>query len=175
MEVYSHTSGEFVSNIFTIPKKNGGNRPVIDMRGLSRLVEYTPFRMEDISLLKPVLKQGDFMTKHDSRDAYLTLQVDNKLRIYLRFCWRGVLLPIHLPSFRSLFFRLNFHQSNEVSDSICKSHGYQIIIFSRQHFDHGKLSRSFNATHRLCNPGIDLLGFCDKQNPFSSLQRCCQT
>ena len=56
IEVCSHTPGEFVSNIFMIPKKSGGNRPVIDMRVLSEFMEYIPFRMEDISLPKSVLK-----------------------------------------------------------------------------------------------------------------------
>ena len=69
MEACSHTPGEFVSNIFTVPKKSSGNRPVIDMRVLNEFVEYIPFRMEDISLLKSVRKQGDFMTKLDLRDA----------------------------------------------------------------------------------------------------------
>ena len=63
LEVCSHTSGEFVSNIFMIPKKSSGNRPVINMRVLNKFVEYIPFIMEDISLLKSVLKQGDFITK----------------------------------------------------------------------------------------------------------------
>ena len=100
--------GEFVSNIFTIPKKSGRNRPVIDMRVLNEFMEYIPFRMEDISLLKSVLKQGDFMTKLDLRDTYLTVPVDKKLRIYLHFVWRGVLyqftcLPFGLSSSGRIF------------------------------------------------------------------------
>ena len=35
IEVCSHTPREFVSNIFTVPKKSGGNRPVIDTRALN--------------------------------------------------------------------------------------------------------------------------------------------
>ena len=47
MEVCLHTPGEFVSNIFTIQKKSGRNRPVIDMIALNEFVECIPFRMED--------------------------------------------------------------------------------------------------------------------------------
>ena len=71
----------------------------------------------------------------------------------------GCTLPIHLPPFQSLFLRQNFHQGHETSDCIAKGHGDQIINFSRQH---GKLSRACNATHRLGNPGLNLLGVCDK-------------
>ena len=103
IEVCSHTPGEFISNIFTVPKKSSGNRPVKDMRVLNEFVEYIPFRMEDISLLKSVLKQGDFMTKLYLRDTYLTIPVDKRSRIYLRFIWRGVFyqftcLPFGLSS-----------------------------------------------------------------------------
>ena len=72
IEVCSHTPGAFISNRFTVPKKRGGNKPVIDMRVLNEFVEYIPFRIEDISLLKSVLKQRDFMRKLDLRDAYLS-------------------------------------------------------------------------------------------------------
>ena len=74
----------------------------------------------------------------------------------------GCTLPIHLPSFRSLFLRQNFHRSNDASDFISKGHGNQIINFSRRHIDHGKLSQACNAPHRLGNPGLNLLGVCDK-------------
>ena len=89
-EVCSHTPGEFVSNIFMIPKKSGGNTPAIDMRALNVFIEYIPFRMVDISLLKSVLKQGDFMTKLDLRDAYLTVPVDKKNREFISASFGGV-------------------------------------------------------------------------------------
>ena len=92
IEVCLHTPLEFVSNIFTIPKKGGGNRTAIDMRPLNELfMEYIPFKMEDISLLKSALKQGDFMTKLNLRGAYLTVPADKISRIYLHFIWSGVL------------------------------------------------------------------------------------
>ena len=106
MEVCSHTPGEFVSNIFTIPKNSGRNRPVIDMRVLSGFVEHIPFRMKDISLLKSVLKQGDFRTKHDLRDAYLTVLVDKNLRIYLRL--EGCALTDSLTSFSVSLLQAEF-------------------------------------------------------------------
>ena len=41
----------------------------------------------------------------------------------------GCTLPILLPPFQSLFFRKNFHQSNEASGCISKSHGIRLLIF----------------------------------------------
>ena len=70
----------------------------------------------------------------------------------------GCTLPIHLSPFQSLFLRQNLHQGNEASNFISKSHGDQIINFSRRHIDHGKLSQASNAAHRLDNPGLNFLG-----------------
>ena len=47
----------------------------------------------------------------------------------LALCLEGCALPNHLPPFQSLFFKQNFHQSNEASDCISKSHRDQIINF----------------------------------------------
>ena len=74
----------------------------------------------------------------------------------------GCTLPIHLPPYRSLFLRRDFHQGYDTSDCISKGHGDQIINFARRHNNHGKLSRVCNATHRLGNPSVNLLGVCDK-------------
>ena len=120
------------------PKKSDRNRPVIDIRALNEFVEYIPFRMEDIFLLKSVLKQGDFMTKLNLRDTHLSVPVDKKLRIYLHFIWRGVLcqftcLPFGLSSSGRIF-------TKAMKPMNSKSHGGQIIKFSRRHIDHGKLS-----------------------------------
>ena len=91
IEFCLHTPWEFVSNVFMIPKKCIRNRPAIDMRVLNKFMKYIPFTTEDISQLKSVLKQGDLMTKLDLRGTYLTVSVDKKLKIYLRFAWRAVL------------------------------------------------------------------------------------
>ena len=62
-----------------------GRRPVVDMRELNQFAEYLPFKMEDISQLKDILWRGDYMTKLDLQDAYLTIPVSPKSKIYLRF------------------------------------------------------------------------------------------
>ena len=67
------------------------------MTVLNKFVDYIPFRMEDISLLKSVLKQEDFMTKLDLRDAYLTVSVDNKIE-NLSSLYQFTCLPFGLSS-----------------------------------------------------------------------------
>ena len=145
-----HTPGEFISNIFMIPKKSSRNRAVIDMRVLNEFVEYIPFRMEDISLLKSVLKQGDFMTKLDLRDAYLTVPVDKKSRIYLCFIWRGILYQ-----FTCLFFGLSssgriFTKAMRPVIVFLRAMGIRLLIF----LDHILIMTS---SHKLAMQHTDLV------------------
>ena len=102
---------------------------MIDVRALNEFVEYIPFRMEDI-LLKSVLKQGDCMTQlYLLKGRLSNCPSGQKIKNLSSLHLEGCTPPIHLPPFWSLFFRQNFHQSNEASDCISKSHGDKIINF----------------------------------------------
>lgn len=45
--------------------------------------------MEGISTVKQLIRKGDFMTKLDLKDAYLTIPLYPKHREWLRFRWNG--------------------------------------------------------------------------------------
>ena len=155
IEVCSHTPGEFISNILTVPKKSAGNWPVVDMRALNEFLKYIAFRVEDISLLKSVLKQEDFITKLDLKEAHLTVPVNKRLRIYPRFIWRGVLyqfacLPFGLSSSGRIFTK-----AMKPVIAFLRATGIRLLIFLDD------LLRACNATHRRGNPSLNLLGVCD--------------
>ena len=102
---------QFLSNIFTIPKKGGERRPVVDMRDLNNFIEPVHFKMEDLSHLPSLLRRGDFICKIDLKDAYQTIPIAKKSRIYLRFLWRGRLyqfkcLPFGLRSSPRIFTKV---------------------------------------------------------------------
>ena len=108
IEVVEHTENQFFSNIFTVPKKDGTRRPVIDLRQLNQFVKKVPFKMEDLTQLPSVLQKGDFLCKIDLQDAYLSIPVAKKARVYLRFLWKGKLyqftcLPFGLASSPRIF------------------------------------------------------------------------
>ena len=67
--------------------------------------------MEDLSHLPSVLRRGDFMCKIDLKDAYQTIPIAKKSRIYLRFLWRGEIyqftcLPFGLRSSPRIFTKV---------------------------------------------------------------------
>ena len=56
----------FISNVFLVPKKDGGQRPVINLKKLNEYVHTKHFKMEGIHLLKDLPRKGDYiMTKVD--------------------------------------------------------------------------------------------------------------
>ncbi|XP_028408210.1 uncharacterized protein LOC114530788 [Dendronephthya gigantea] len=85
------TETQFISPLFTVPKKGGGHRPVINLKDLNYFVEYQHFKMEGVTMLKDLLKPNDFMTKIDLKDAYLTVPIWHKHKKFLRFLWKDTL------------------------------------------------------------------------------------
>ena len=87
----NHSQGEFLSNIFLVQKKDGGQRPVINLKNLNKYVPYQHFKMEGLHCLKYLLQQGDWMCKIDLKDAYFTIPLSEKSQKYIRFRWEGTL------------------------------------------------------------------------------------
>ena len=70
----------FVSNVFLVPKKDGGQRPVINLKKLNKHVNTEHFKMERIHLLKDLLREGDWMMKVDLKDAYFMVPIHTEDR-----------------------------------------------------------------------------------------------
>ena len=79
----------FFSPMFVIPKKDGGARPIINLKRLNSHLRIQHFKMENILCLRDLLKRGDFMVKLDLKDAYLTIPIHANHRRLLRFMCRG--------------------------------------------------------------------------------------
>ena len=77
----NHTQG-FYSHLFLVPKKGGGMRPVVILKGLNEYIVPHHFKMEGIHTLKDLLKIGDWMTKVDLKDAYFMIPVHNSTDHY---------------------------------------------------------------------------------------------
>ncbi len=80
----------FYSCYFLVPKKDGGLRPILDLRLLNNALMKRLFRM---ITLKPILSQicpGDWFMSLDLKDAYFLIQVDPHHRQFLRFAFEGV-------------------------------------------------------------------------------------
>ena len=61
----------FYSNLFTVPRKEGKVRPILDLKALNNYVRVQKFRMESIRSVVASLVHGDLMASVDLKDAYL--------------------------------------------------------------------------------------------------------
>ena len=84
------SKGEFVSNLFLVKKKDGGQRPVINLKQLNAYIPYCHFKMEGLQNLKYMLQKGDYMCKLDLKDAYFSVPLEKNSRQFVRFRWPGI-------------------------------------------------------------------------------------
>ena len=65
----------FYSNLFTVPRKEGKVRPILDLKALNRFVRLWKFRMESLRSVVASLNPGDFLASIDLKDAYLHIPI----------------------------------------------------------------------------------------------------
>ena len=91
----------FISNVFLAPKKDGGQRSVINLKKLNEHVHTEHFKMEGTHLLKDLLRKRDWMAKVDLKDAYVMVPIHREDRDFLKFicrdkCYKFNCLPFGL-------------------------------------------------------------------------------
>ena len=86
-----HCKDQFVSHLFLVSKKDGGQRPVINLKNLKIFIPYKHFKMEGLHLLKEILGRSDDLCKLDLKDAYFCVLLNKQSRKYVRFKWEGSL------------------------------------------------------------------------------------
>ncbi|KAL0152850.1 hypothetical protein M9458_051844, partial [Cirrhinus mrigala] len=84
----SRESG-FYSRYFIVPKKDGGLRPILDLRLLNRSVLRLKFRMLTVRQVVSQIRSEDWFVTIDLKDAYFHVSILPQHRKFLRFAFRG--------------------------------------------------------------------------------------
>ena len=93
------TPHSFVSQIFLVEKKDGGQRPVINLKGLNQFVRVEHFKIEGLHLLPDLLQSRDWMVKMDLKDAYLQVPSIPAINLfYLSSGRRSIICSCAYPS-----------------------------------------------------------------------------
>ena len=103
--------GQFISSIFMVPKRGGASRPVVNLKPLNKFVVRRHFKMEGMATLRELLREKDWMTSVDLRDAFMSVPIHSAHCRLLRFKWQGklfefVCLPFGLTSAPRVFMKL---------------------------------------------------------------------
>ena len=101
LEIVLDPGPGFYSHLFLVEKVTGGWRPVIDLSHLNEFVLQTPFQLETVASVLLSIREGDFLTSIDLKDAYFQIPVHQSLRKLLRFMSEGAVYQ-----FKALCFEL---------------------------------------------------------------------
>ncbi len=80
----------FYSRYFLVPKKDGGLRPILDLRRLNHALMRRPFRMITLKQILSQICTEDWFCSLDLKDAYFHIQIAPHHRRFLRFAFEGV-------------------------------------------------------------------------------------
>jgi len=83
----SKEQGEYISNIFIRPKKNGSHRLILNLKILNQDIDYHHFKMDTIHTCIDLMTKGCFMASLDLRDAYYSVPIHEAHQKFLKFHW----------------------------------------------------------------------------------------
>ena len=151
IEYSTHENGEFISNLFLVPKPNGKFRPVINLMQLNEYVHYDKFKQETFAFVLELIQPNDWFISLDLRSAYWSIPIHQDCIKFLKFIWQDQLyafvsLPFGLrsapfvftktlkpvyASFRKLGIRCSYYIDDSIgmnNDSqLCKSNAELMI------------------------------------------------
>ena len=158
-----HTqSACFLSTVFLVPKKDGVQRPVINLKSMNRFVHTEHFKMEGIHILKDLVRAGDWMTKVYLKDAYFMIPIHQEDRAFLKFIIHED-IPVQMSALRPSMCPMGLHKDPKVTRCSVETTGNATDCLHIQHSHPGRVHEAgLGACYR---PDISSreLRFCDKQ------------
>ena len=84
-----NSPNQFISSFFLVPKPDGTDRFILNLKKLNQYVETEHFKLEDLRTAINILEKDDYMCSIDLKDAYFMIPVAKSDRKFLRFIHKG--------------------------------------------------------------------------------------
>ena len=81
---------QFLNSLFLLKKKDGENRPVVNLKDLNSNILCQHFKMKELFLSKEIFLSGDQVYKIDLKDAFFAISLSTKSRNYVKYQWKGL-------------------------------------------------------------------------------------
>ena len=85
------TPFQYISNIFVRPKKDGSYRVILNLKHLNTDIEHHHFKMDTFQTALTYVSNNCWFGSVDLKDAYYSVNIDERDRKFLRFYWNNVL------------------------------------------------------------------------------------
>ena len=149
--------GDFLSNVFLCPKKDGGYRMILNLKEFNKYVDKIHFKMETLQSILHLVTPQCWQTILDLQDAYLTVPVKFAHQIFLKFTFQGqIYMYIVLP--------FGYTQAPRIFTKIIKpivarlrSFGITVMFYLDDSWQAGE---SFNDCLQACKETFRLLTAC---------------
>ena len=84
-----HQDGQFFSNVYFIPKHDGGLCVILNLKKFNYFIQYHHFKMETLSHILSHITPSCYMAIFDFCDACLTVAIAGEHIWFLCFRWQG--------------------------------------------------------------------------------------
>ena len=145
----------FVSQIFLVPKKDGGHRPVINLKALNKFIVEEYFKMKGFHMVKDLIKPGDWLAKIDLKDAYFLVPVHPSHQKFLQF---QQTVRVSVSAFRPILCPSHLHKTDETGGSPSEGEGNQTHCILGRHIDPVQLSGHPDQPVEICQGPVSGAG-----------------
>ena len=143
-EISKPLPGGWTSNIFLVPKKDGGFHLVLNLKKLNTFIRYQKFKMENIFDLINMLRPLDWLCSMDIKSAYSHIPMSSSCFSFLQFRWKNRFfyynsLPFGIANGPILFVRvtkgiMNFLRRHlieilfYIDDTLIKNKSHEMLL-----------------------------------------------
>ncbi|XP_056608266.1 uncharacterized protein LOC130425869 [Triplophysa dalaica] len=119
----------FYSRYFVVPKRDGGLRPILDLRPVNRALHKRVFRMTTLKQILAQVRPGDWFASVDLKDAYFHVQIAKRHRKFLRFAFAGSAYQFAVLPFGLALAPRTFSKCVDAALSPLRASGMRILNY----------------------------------------------